>query len=84
MKNVTFATKLPEDLTASLDDLCRRLGLKKSALVETALREKIEDLLDAYDLRETIEEETRFHSWESVKGDLLEEAPPRRPSTRSK
>lgn len=71
MKTVTFATKLPADLTATLDDLCKRLGLRKNALVEMALREKLEDLLDAHDLREAVATETRFLSWSSVKAELL-------------
>jgi|GEM_PF-820326 len=84
MKTVTFATKLPEDLTTILDDLCKRLGLRKNALVEAALREKIEDLLDAHDLRQAIEQETRFHSWESVKAGLLRKIPGRQASTKSR
>jgi len=84
MKSVTFATKLPEDLTASLHDLCQRLGLKKSALVEAALREKIEELMDAHDLREAVDEESRFHSWASVKNGLLQKRTPIRSSTKSK
>ncbi|MBI4860593.1 MAG: ribbon-helix-helix protein, CopG family [Candidatus Riflebacteria bacterium] len=84
MKTVTFATKLPEDLTAILDDLCKRLGLKKNALVEAALREKIEELLDAHDLRQAIEQETRFHSWSSVRTELLRKLPARRRSTKSR
>ena len=88
MKTVTFATKLPADLTATLNDLCKRLGLRKNALVEAALREKLEDLLDAHDLRDAVATETRFHSWSSVKAELLAgsasqpAAPKRAPSRR--
>ena len=35
--------------------------------MEMALREKIEDLLDAADLRQAMEETTGFHRWERVK-----------------
>ena len=86
MKTVTFATKLPADLTETLSELCKRLGLKKSALVESALRERIEDLVDAHDLREAMTQETRFHSWQSVKAELsaAPHARPRRPATKSK
>lgn len=65
-----LATKLPSDLTDALDAVCEELGLRKNFVVEQALREKIEDLLDAYDLQEAIREATGFHSWESVKKSL--------------
>jgi len=68
MKNQALATKLPQDLTESLDAVCNRLGLRKNFVIETALREKLEDLMDAEDLREAISEATGFHSWESIKG----------------
>ncbi len=62
-----FATKLPADLKVMLDKVCRRLGLRKTHVVETALREKLEDILDVEDLHQAIAEETRFHPWEEVK-----------------
>lgn len=62
-----FATKLPRDLKRQIDQVCRLLGLRKNFLVEEALREKIEDLLDSYDLREAIKEASGFHTWESVR-----------------
>ncbi len=62
-----FATRLPEDLARLLDDVCRRTGLRKNFLVETALREKIEDLLDAADLRQAVADATGFHPWDEVK-----------------
>ena len=67
MKSIPFATKLPEDLTKSLDAICKEMGLRKTFVVEKALREKIEDLLDSRDLREAIEEETSFQNWPEVK-----------------
>jgi len=67
MKNEPFATKLPPDLTAELDAVCRKLGLRKNFVLETALREKLEDLLDAADLREAMREATGFHAWKDVK-----------------
>lgn len=67
MKTEPFATKLPADLTAQLDLVCKKLGLRKNFVLETALREKIEDLLDAADLREAMNEATGFHSWDIVK-----------------
>ncbi len=66
-KAQAFATKLPVDLKRQLAAVCELLGLKKNFVVEEALREKIEDLLDAYDLREAIRESSGFSSWESVK-----------------
>jgi len=67
MKTEPFATKLPADLTAQLDAVCRKLGLRKNYVLETALREKLEDLIDAADLRAAMKEATGFHAWEDVK-----------------
>ncbi len=65
-----FATKLPTDLKQTLDAVCEKLGLRKNFVVESALREKLEDLLDANDLQEAIKEATGFHPWEKVKQEL--------------
>lgn len=67
MSTVPFATRLPADLIAQLDELCRKSGLRKNHVLEMALREKIEDLLDAADLREAMSEATGFHAWEDVR-----------------
>ncbi len=67
MKTEPFATRLPSDLTAQLDAVCRKLGLRKNFVLETALREKLEDLLDAADLRNAMNEATGFHAWSKVK-----------------
>lgn len=67
MSQEAFATKIPVDLKKNLDKVCSLLGLRKNFVVESALREKLEDLMDAYDLKEAIHEATGFHSWESVK-----------------
>jgi hypothetical protein len=67
LKTQPFATELPADLTAQLDAVCKRLGLRKNFVLETALREKLEDLLNAADLREAINEAIGFHPWEEVK-----------------
>jgi len=69
----TLETKLPVDLAETLDAVCKRLGLRKGLVVEEALREKIEDLLDAEDLREAVKEPTGFHVWEEVKADARKE-----------
>ncbi|MBI2339573.1 MAG: hypothetical protein HYU99_04270 [Deltaproteobacteria bacterium] len=62
-----LATKLPADLKKNLDSVCKKLGLRKNFVIESALREKLEDLLDTHDLREAIREATGFHDWEPVK-----------------
>jgi hypothetical protein len=67
MKTEPFATNLPADLTAQLDAVCKKLGLRKNFVLETALREKLEDLLDAEDLRVAMKEATGFHAWDDVK-----------------
>lgn len=65
-----FATKIPSDLKKSLDEVCEKFGLRRNFIIETALREKIEDILDTFDLKEAMEEVTSFHSWNSIKKDL--------------
>lgn len=70
MKNEALATKLPPGLKKTLDAVCSRLGLRKNFVIETALREKLEELMDAEDLREAMSEATGFHSWESVKAQV--------------
>lgn len=70
IRNEVFATKLPRDLKEQIDKVCALLGLRKNFLVEEAIREKVEDLLDAYDLRQALKEATGFHSWESIKKEI--------------
>lgn len=65
-----FATRIPGDLKQTLDEVCEKLGLRKNFVVETALREKLEDLIDANDLRSAIQEATGFHSWKNLKKEL--------------
>lgn len=65
-----LATKIPEELKLTLDEVCKKFGLRKNYVVETALREKIEDILDAHDLEESIKEASGFHSWETVKQEI--------------
>lgn len=66
-KNEVFATKIPGELKRRITVVCDSLGLKKNFVVEEAIREKLEDLMDAHDLREAVKEATGFRSWESVK-----------------
>jgi len=49
MKNEPLATKLPPGLKKTPDDVCARLGLRKKFVIEAALREKLEEPLDAED-----------------------------------
>ena len=67
MKTHPLATRLPAELTEALDAVCSRFGLRKNHVIETALREKIEDLLDGEDLKNAVREATGFHDWEEVK-----------------
>jgi predicted DNA-binding protein len=69
-KTQAFATRLPSELTQALDETCRRLGLRKNYVVETALKEKLEDLLDAEDLKAAVQSATGFHPWDEVKKGL--------------
>lgn len=69
-RDEAFATKLPSDLKQALDEVCEKLGLRKNFVVESALREKLEDLMDTHDLQEAVKGSTGFHSWEAVKKDL--------------
>lgn len=62
-----LATKLPAGLKQTLDRVCERLGLRKNYVIEMALREKLEDLMDTHDLQTAIKESTGFHSWSAVK-----------------
>lgn len=66
-KQETFAVKLPADLKRELEAVTDLLGLRKNFVVEEALREKLEDLLDAHDLRRAMSEATGFHAWSDVK-----------------
>ena len=65
-----FATKISPDLKKSLDQVCAKLGLRKNFVVESAIREKLEDLIDMYDLEEAIKEGMSFRPWAEVKKDL--------------
>ena len=75
MKTQPLATRLPTDLARSLDLICQRLGLRKNFVIESALREKLEDLLDAEDLKEAINTATGFHSLEKVKQEIRRASP---------
>ena len=70
MGSEAFATKLPRDLRQILDEVCERFGLRKNFVVEMALREKLEDILDTHDLDEAVKEASGFHAWKQVKKTL--------------
>ncbi len=67
VKSRTLAVRLPAALIEALNAVCKQLGLRKGPVIEAALREKIDDLLDAEDLREAVKEATGFHPWEQVR-----------------
>lgn len=71
MKTTAVSTRLPEDLAITLDEVCDAMGYKKNRLIEIALREKLEDLLDAQDLNEAVTEETRFSTLDDARAGLL-------------
>ena len=70
VKTRMLAMRLLAALFEALNAICSRLGLRKNSVVEAAIREKIEDLLDAEELREAIKEAAGFHSWEDVKAEI--------------
>ena len=70
VKTRTLAVRLPVPLIEALEAVCKQLRLQKSFVVETALREKIEDLVDAEELREAVKQATGFLAWEEVKSEI--------------
>lgn len=70
VRNEAFATKLPADLKRALDAVCRRYGLRKNFVVEQALREKLEDLIDAFELEEARKTAVAFRPWADVEKEL--------------
>jgi predicted transcriptional regulator len=68
-----LTTKLPLDLLSALDEVCERLGLRKNFVIEQALREKIEDLLDAHDLEAARSSAVSFTAWDDVEAELRAE-----------
>jgi len=70
VKTRMLAMRLLAALFEALNAICSRLGLRKNSVVEAAIREKIEDLLDAEDLREAVKGATGFHSWEDAKAEV--------------
>lgn len=70
MSRVAFAVKLPEGLVRALDQVCKQYGYKKQALVEAALWEKLEDILDAYDLDVELKKPQKLHPWSHVRSKL--------------
>ena len=53
-KLANLSTRVRMDVKKALVDLCRRRGLKVTAVVEQALREKLEDLEDSLELDDAI------------------------------
>ncbi len=69
-KAAVISTKLPIDLIRVLDRICLKLGLRKNYVIESALKEKLEDLMDSNDLDEAIREASGFHELSEVKSAL--------------
>lgn len=65
-----FATRIPGGLKRALDEACEKLGLRKNFVIEAALREKLEDLLDAHDLEGSVKGAAGFRSWNEIKKEL--------------
>jgi predicted transcriptional regulator len=65
-----LTTQIPMDLKQALDEVCRRYGLLTSHVVEQALREKVEDLIDAHDLEEAQRTAVGFREWADVEAEL--------------
>ena len=68
--NQAFATKLPSNLVQALDNICERYGLRKNFVVQQALREKLEDLVDAFELEEARNSSVSLKPWSSVEKEL--------------
>ncbi len=67
MKVYALRVKISASLSRALDGVCLRLGLSKRHVIESAIREKIEDLLDREDLRMAVRRAAGFHRWELVR-----------------
>jgi hypothetical protein len=67
-----LTTQIPLDLMQMLDEICQRYGLHTNLVVEKALREKLEDLIDSHDLEEAQRTDGSFRSWEDVEAELRE------------
>ncbi len=67
-----LTAQIPTDLKQVLDDVCKRYGLRASVVVEQALREKLEDLVDSHDLEEAQRTAVGFRSWADVERELKE------------
>jgi hypothetical protein len=70
VKKGTLAMRLLAALFKALNAIWSSLGLRRNSVVEAVIREKLEDLLDAEDLREAVKEAAGFHSWEDVKAEI--------------
>ena len=70
MGSEAFATRLPPDLIAALHETCERFGLRKNFVVEQALREKLEDIVDAFELEEARKSAESFSDWDDIKDGL--------------
>jgi hypothetical protein len=53
-KLANLSTRIDARVKSALEELCDRRGLKVTAVVEQALRDKLEDLDDSLELEEAI------------------------------
>ncbi|MDI7267160.1 MAG: hypothetical protein QME96_04105 [Myxococcota bacterium] len=69
MSTSPLSSRVPTEIAEALDLVCRRFRLKKNLVVAAALREKIEEIFDAEDLREAITSANGFHDWTTVRAE---------------
>ena len=50
----TLSTRIRPETKRALQEVCRRRGLKVTSVVDQALREKLEDLMDGAELDDAI------------------------------
>lgn len=63
MKTARLRARVSLSVARQLDRVCESLGLRKNFVIESALREKLEDLLDARELENAIRTAVGFHEW---------------------
>jgi hypothetical protein len=59
--------KLPSELERQLSEVCRLLGMSERTLVADAVREKLDALLDAYNLRSSLRKAAGHAPWDTLK-----------------
>ena len=67
MRYAIVRADLPCALLKTLEAVCLMLGLQKNRVIEGALREEIEDMLDGDDLVSAERGTTGYHKWHGVR-----------------